>query len=140
MLVFRSDGFAVPKHAVADADVCCVVEKSAAEKMQPVYEQRRAVVKAIQKFWPVALMNHEMFAIHCQHNLDQVALAYLEDLWVVRDPKEFRAFTIEFVRGFPGILVLSFYTNYFCFFCSFSLLCHFLHFFLNNAVRVRIAL
>lgn len=73
--------------------------------MQPVYEQRRAIVKAIQKFWPVALMNHEMFAIHCQHNLDQVALAYLEDLWVVRDPKEFRAFTIEFVRGFHGIQV-----------------------------------
>lgn len=67
--------------------------------MQPVYEKRRAVVKAIQKFWPVALMNHEMFALHCQHNLDQVALAYLEDLWVVRDPKEFRAFTIEFVSS-----------------------------------------
>lgn len=70
--------------------------------MQPVYEKRRAVVKAIQKFWPVALMNHEMFAINCQHNLDQVALAYLEDLWVVRDPKEFRAFTIEFVRSLCG--------------------------------------
>ena len=54
-------------------------ERQAAEKMQPVYEKRRPVVKAIQKFWPVALMNHEMFAIHCQHNADQVALAYLED-------------------------------------------------------------
>ncbi|KIP01493.1 hypothetical protein PHLGIDRAFT_26985 [Phlebiopsis gigantea 11061_1 CR5-6] len=72
------------------------IERSAAEKMQPVYEKRRPVVKAIAKFWPVALMNHEMFAIHCQHNLDQVALAYLEDLWVVRHPKEFRAFTLEF--------------------------------------------
>ena len=70
--------------------------------MQPVYEKRRPAVKAIQKFWPVALMNHEMFAIYCQHNLDQVALAYLEDLWVVRNPKEFRAFTIEFVRGFSS--------------------------------------
>ena len=76
-------------------------ERSAAEKMQPVYEKRRPVVKAIAKFWPVALMNHEMFAIHCQHNLDQVALAYLEDLWVVRHPKEFRAFTLEFVRPRP---------------------------------------
>ena len=54
-------------------------ERSAAEKISPVYEKRHTVVKAISKFWPVALMNHEMFAIHCQHNLDQAALAYLED-------------------------------------------------------------
>ena len=70
--------------------------------MQPVYEKRRPVLKTISKFWPVALMNHELFGIHCQHNLDQVALSYLEDVWVVRDPHEFRAFTIEFVRVFLG--------------------------------------
>lgn len=42
-------------------------------------------------------MNHTMFGLHAQHNIDQLALSYLEDLWVVRDPKESRAFTIEFV-------------------------------------------
>jgi template-activating factor I len=41
-----------------------------------------------------------MFAIHAQHNTDRLALTYLEDLWVVRDPQESRAFTIEFVSQF----------------------------------------
>lgn len=63
----------------------------------PVYEKRRAVVKAIAKFWPVALMNHGMLALHVQHNSDQAALSYLEDLWIVRDPVESRCFTLEFV-------------------------------------------
>lgn len=65
--------------------------------MVPVYEKRRAVVKAINKFWPVALMNHGMLALHAQHNSDQAALSYLEDVWIVRDPKESRCFTLEFV-------------------------------------------
>lgn len=64
----------------------------------PVYEKRRAVVKAIPKFWPVALMNHGMFALHAQHNADQIALSYLEDLWLTRDSTESRCFTLEFVR------------------------------------------
>ena len=63
----------------------------------PVYEKRRAVVKAINKFWPVALMNHDLLAVHAQHNADQAALSYLEDLWLVRDPVESRCFTLEFV-------------------------------------------
>ncbi len=66
----------------------------------PVYEKRRSVVKSIQKFWAVALLNHTMFAFHVQHHADQLALSYLEDLWVQRDPKEPRAFTIEFVSLF----------------------------------------
>jgi hypothetical protein len=41
-----------------------------------------------------------MFAVHAQHNTDRLALTYLEDLWVVRDPQESRAFTIEFVGLF----------------------------------------
>lgn len=65
----------------------------------PVYEKRRAVVKAIAKFWPVALMNHGMLALHVQHNSDQAALSYLEDLWIVRDPVESRCFTLEFVSA-----------------------------------------
>ena len=72
-------------------------ERRAQEKMVPVYEKRRAVVKAINKFWPVALMNHDLLAVHAQHNADQAALSYLEDLWLVRDPVESRCFTLEFV-------------------------------------------
>ena len=74
-------------------------ERRAQEKMKPVYEKRRAVVKAISKFWPVAMMNHAMLSMHAQHNSDQAALSYLEDLWIVRDPVESRCFTLEFVSG-----------------------------------------
>ncbi|EJF66430.1 hypothetical protein BD309DRAFT_914121 [Dichomitus squalens] len=73
-----------------------VLERRAQEKMVPVYEKRRAVVKAINKFWPVALMNHDLLAVHAQHNADQAALSYLEDLWLIRDPVESRCFTLEF--------------------------------------------
>lgn len=72
-------------------------ERRAQEKLQPVYEKRRAVLKAIPKFWPVALMNSEMFALQAVHYDDQHALSYLEDLWLVRNPVETRAFTLEFV-------------------------------------------
>lgn len=65
--------------------------------MRPVYEKRRPVVKGIPKFWPVALLNHHLVAMHAQHNSDQAALSYLEDLWVERDPAESRCFTLEFV-------------------------------------------
>jgi hypothetical protein len=41
-----------------------------------------------------------MLAIHTQHNTDRLALTYLEDLWIARDPVESRAFTVEFVRQF----------------------------------------
>ncbi|EGO02782.1 hypothetical protein SERLA73DRAFT_176155 [Serpula lacrymans var. lacrymans S7.3] len=73
-----------------------VLERRAQQALVPVYEKRRAVAKSISKFWPVALMNHTMFAFHAQHNIDQIALSYLEDVWVARDPKESRCYTIEF--------------------------------------------
>lgn len=73
-----------------------LLERRAQEKLTPVYSKRRAIVKAIPKFWPVALMNHGMFSMQCTHNADQVALSYLEDLWMVRDPVETRCFTLEF--------------------------------------------
>ena len=73
-------------------------ERRAQEALYPVYERRRVVLKGISRFWPVALMNHNMFALHAQHNSDQVALSYLEDVWVARDQKESRCFTLEFVR------------------------------------------
>ncbi|PIL29656.1 hypothetical protein GSI_08293 [Ganoderma sinense ZZ0214-1] len=78
------------------ARVELALERRAQEKMVPVYEKRRAVVKAINKFWPVALMNHEMIGVHAQHNADQAALSYLEDVWLVRDSTESRCFTLEF--------------------------------------------
>ncbi|KAG0709089.1 hypothetical protein DFH29DRAFT_890462 [Suillus ampliporus] len=73
-----------------------VIERQAMHKLTPVYEKRRAIVKSIDKFWPVALMNNSMISFHVQHNIDQLALSYLEDLWIVRDPKEPRCYTIEF--------------------------------------------
>jgi template-activating factor I len=73
-------------------------ERQAMQKLAPVYEKRRAVAKSIDKFWPVALMNNNMISFHAQHNIDQIALSYLEDLWIARDPKEPRCYTIEFVR------------------------------------------
>ncbi|KIK71359.1 hypothetical protein GYMLUDRAFT_90335 [Collybiopsis luxurians FD-317 M1] len=73
-----------------------LLERNAQIKLVPVYEKRRPILKAIPKFWPVALMNHNLFSLHVQHNADQVALSYLEDLWIQRDPVESRCFTVEF--------------------------------------------
>lgn len=42
-------------------------------------------------------MNHPLIGFQAQHNIDRIALSYLEDLWVERDAQEPRCFTIEFV-------------------------------------------
>ena len=55
------------------------------------------MVKSIEKFWPVALMNNPSFAMQAQHLEDQKALLALTDVWVVRDVDESRTFTLEFV-------------------------------------------
>lgn len=39
--------------------------------------------------------------MHVQHAGDAQALSYLEDLWVVKDQKDPRAFTLEFVGAIP---------------------------------------
>jgi Nucleosome assembly protein (NAP) len=65
-----------------------------------VYQQRREALKSIPKFWPVALLKHSLFALQAQHDADRLALSYLEDVWVVRDPREPKVFTLEFVRPF----------------------------------------
>jgi len=78
------------------ARVELVLERHAQATLRPVYEKRRSIVSAIPNFWPVALMNHSLFAYHAQHNADQTALSYLEDIWDEKDPKEHRCFTIEF--------------------------------------------
>ncbi|KAJ7042643.1 hypothetical protein C8F04DRAFT_1076616 [Mycena alexandri] len=65
-------------------------------KVTPAYEKRREVAKSIEKFWPVALMNNSHFAFFTQHSADQLALSYLEDLWIARDTVEPRCYTLEF--------------------------------------------
>jgi len=72
------------------------LERAAQKKLIPVYEKRREVVKSIPMFWTVALFNHNLFSLSAQHNADQTALGYLEDVWVARDPKEPRCYSIEF--------------------------------------------
>ncbi|KZP32258.1 hypothetical protein FIBSPDRAFT_916479 [Athelia psychrophila] len=78
------------------ARVEILLERRAHETLVSVHEKRRAVAKAIPKFWPVALLNHGLFSVYAQHNSDRQALTYLEDLWIVRNPQETRAFTLEF--------------------------------------------
>jgi len=78
------------------ARVELVLERNAQMALVPAYEKRRQVIQSIPKFWPIALMNHSLFAYHVQHSADQLALSYLEDVWVVRDPAEPRCYTIEF--------------------------------------------
>lgn len=73
-----------------------VLEREAQKRLVPVFEKRRQVIKDIAKFWPIALMNHSLFAYHVQHSADQLALSYLEDVWVNRDSAEPRCYTIEF--------------------------------------------
>ncbi|KAF9015024.1 hypothetical protein BDQ17DRAFT_1229485 [Cyathus striatus] len=73
-----------------------VLERNAQAYLRPVYEKRRETLKSIPNFWPVALMNHSLFNFFIQHNADKTALSYLEDVWVEKDPKEHRCFTIEF--------------------------------------------
>lgn len=62
-----------------------------------MYEKRRATLKEIPKFWAFAILNHEILSVQVVHWDDQNAMSYLEDLWIARDPRESRAFTLEFV-------------------------------------------
>ncbi|KAG9314553.1 hypothetical protein JVU11DRAFT_5353 [Chiua virens] len=73
-----------------------LLERRGLETLLPIYEKRREVAKGIPKFWPIALMNHPLIGFQAQHNIDRIALSHLEDLWVERDPKEPRCFTLEF--------------------------------------------
>ncbi|KAN0100805.1 hypothetical protein V8E55_000789 [Tylopilus felleus] len=73
-----------------------ILERRGYETLWPVYEKRREIAKAVPKFWPIALMNHPLIGFQAQHNIDRVALSYLEDLWVERDTHEPRCFTLEF--------------------------------------------
>jgi hypothetical protein len=48
-------------------------------------------------------LKHSLFALQAQHDADRLALSYLEDVWVIRDPREPKVFTLEFVRPFVTI-------------------------------------
>jgi template-activating factor I len=84
-----------------------LAERRAQEQLTPVYQQRREALKSIPKFWPMALLKHSLFAIQAQHDADRLALSYLEDLWVVRDPREPKVFILEFVRPPPSAMIES---------------------------------
>ncbi|KIJ45624.1 hypothetical protein M422DRAFT_227310, partial [Sphaerobolus stellatus SS14] len=73
-----------------------VLERRALEYLQPHYENRRPILKTIKDFWPRAFRNMSGTSLHLQHQQDLDALAFLEDLWIVRDKDEPRCFTIEF--------------------------------------------
>ncbi|KAI0067944.1 hypothetical protein BV25DRAFT_1794156 [Artomyces pyxidatus] len=73
-----------------------ILERRAQETLIPVYQKRREAVKTIPKFWPVALLKHSIVSFHAQHDADKLALSHLEDLWIVRDAREPKVFTLEF--------------------------------------------
>jgi len=65
-------------------------------RLDAFYEKRRPQLKAIPKFWAHALAVSPVGLTTLQHSQDQIALSYLEELWVERDTQEPRAFTLEF--------------------------------------------
>ena len=74
-----------------------VSERRALDYLQPYYEKRRPILKTIKDFWPRAFQNMSGTSLHLQHQQDQEALSFLEDVWLVRDKEEPRCFTLEFV-------------------------------------------
>jgi len=72
------------------------IEREGQKKLIPVFQKRREVLKSIPRFWPVVLMRHSLVSFHLTHTADQSALAYLEDIWVEKDPQELRCFKLEF--------------------------------------------
>ena len=70
--------------------------------MTPFYKKRREIVKSIPKFWPIALFRNSFLHQDLHLEDDQKILDYLNDVWVIRDPVEPRAFTIDFVNIFSS--------------------------------------
>ncbi|QRV88247.1 Nucleosome assembly protein (NAP) [Ceratobasidium sp. AG-Ba] len=64
--------------------------------LQPLYESRRKVLSEQKNFWGIALSQHHEIGEYLDHPDDAQAMSYLRDIWVERDPKEYRAFTLEF--------------------------------------------
>ncbi|KAF8594152.1 hypothetical protein BDV93DRAFT_482018 [Ceratobasidium sp. AG-I] len=72
------------------------VEIAAHKILQPLYAARRKTLAAQKNFWGIALGQHPEIGQHLLDPEEADAMTYLRDLWVERDPKEHRAFTIEF--------------------------------------------
>ncbi|CAE6462206.1 unnamed protein product [Rhizoctonia solani] len=71
------------------------VELAALKILKPLYESRRKTLAAQKNFWGIALGQHPEIGQHLLDPNDAEAMTYLRDLWVERDPKEHRAFTLE---------------------------------------------
>jgi template-activating factor I len=80
----------------AQSKIDLLLERESHKRSAPLLTKRRAVLKGVDRFWPLALMQTPGFAIHAQHPKDIQALTYLEDFWVERDATESRVFTLEF--------------------------------------------
>ncbi|KAB5594365.1 ATP-dependent DNA helicase recQ [Ceratobasidium theobromae] len=72
------------------------VELAALKILRPLYESRRSTLAAQKNFWGIALGQHPEIGQHLLDSKDAEAMTYLRDVWVERDPKEHRAFTLEF--------------------------------------------
>jgi len=71
------------------------IERENLDRLRVVYEKRRDILKNINNFWGVAFLKHNTLPVFIQHNADQTALSYLEDVWVERDQTDHRCFTLE---------------------------------------------
>jgi len=72
-------------------------ERDTVNTLTPLWEKRRPIVAAIPKFWVQVLVSSPELSLHLQLDEDRDALGYLKDIHIIRNPDEFRAFTLEFV-------------------------------------------
>ncbi|CAE6347624.1 unnamed protein product [Rhizoctonia solani] len=81
--------------------------------LKPLYESRRKTLAGQTKFWGIALAQHPEIGQHLSDPRDAEAMSYLRDLWVDRDPREHRAFTLEFYfnenRFFSNAVLRKYY-------------------------------
>jgi len=73
-----------------------LLEYAEYKTLDELYVRRTKVVKNIPKFWAVALLRHATLMAEFETPEDKDAIQYLEDLTIVRNPVEPRAYTINF--------------------------------------------
>jgi len=69
---------------------------TAYRRLLPLLQKRRELTLKHERFWPLVLESHQTIEVVAAHREDKVALSYLRDIWVERNPNEPRAFTLEF--------------------------------------------
>ncbi|KAG9034965.1 hypothetical protein FRB95_012255 [Tulasnella sp. JGI-2019a] len=100
--LMRSDDISDEQLKVLDeiaselARVHFIADRDLEGRCQPIYEKRRKVFADVLNFWPTAIKHHRDLSAFLQIPDDQDAMGYLKEIYVQRDPKEHRAFTIEF--------------------------------------------